>query len=390
MEVEGEHRFHPDLLDTKIGIIRALTGKGHIPACNHRIGPFNKTAQRREVMTFSKAWIPGVMSLMLSFLVISACTEKKLPITPDKVTLQLKWVHQAQFAGFYVASEKGFYEDEHIQIELLPGGNDVNVLTTLTSGRADFAVASSELVLTQRQRKSVPITAIAVIYRKSATVFMAKADSGISKPAHFAGKTIAAAASSQSYRETEYLLQALLEKMRIDIARIKMVSYDPSYEGFYSGEVDITPGYYTTGAIKIRKKGHKVNLIWPSDYGIHFYSDTLITTQRTIDKKPDLVERFLRASLKGWRYAIAHPVEAVEMTLKYARTKDHVLQSDMFNALTPLVHTGKDHIGWMEGRIWQNMHQILVEQQILEAPVEALDKTYTLQFLKKIYTADKP
>jgi NitT/TauT family transport system substrate-binding protein len=341
-------------------------------------------------MTFSKGWIFGVITLMLSFLVISACTEKKTPNPPDKVALQLKWVHQAQFAGFYVAQEKGFYEDEQIQIELLPGGNDVDVLTTLTVGKADFAVASSELVLTQQQRKSTSVTAIAAIYRKSATVFVAKSDSGISKPADFVGKTVAASASSQSYMETKYLLQALLEKMGIDITRIHMVPYDPSYEGFYSGEVDITPCYYTGGAIKIRKKGHKVNLIWPGDYGIRFYSDTLITTQQMIDVKPDLVERFLRASLKGWRYAIAHPVEAVDMILKYARIKDHELQASMFAASIPLVHTGKDHIGWMEDRIWQDMHRILVDQHILEAPIEALDKTYTLQFLRKIYITDKP
>jgi NitT/TauT family transport system substrate-binding protein len=327
---------------------------------------------------------------MLSFFVLSACIQKKSPNPSYKVTLQLKWVHQAQFAGFYVACEKGFYEDEQIQIELLPGGRDVNVLNTMISGRADFAVVSSELVLTQQQRTSIPITAIAAIFRKSATVFVAKADSGISKLSDFVGKTIAASASSQSYRETEYLLQALLEKRGIDITRIKMVPYDPSYEGFYTGKIDITPCYYTAGAIKIRQKGHKINLIWPSDYGIHFYSDTLITTQQMIDDKPDLVERFLRASLKGWQYAISHSVEAVDMTLKYARIKDHQLQTDMFKASTPLIHTGEDHIGWMEDRIWHDMHRILVDQHILETPIEALDKTYTLQFLRKIYSIHDP
>jgi NitT/TauT family transport system substrate-binding protein len=343
----------------------------------------------RETMTFSKRWALKVMTLTLSSLSIWACTEKKIQNPPVKVTLQLKWEHQSQFAGFYIAHEKGFYQDEHIQIELLPGGNNADVLTALTSGKADFAVVSSELVLMQRQKKSVPITAIAAIYRKSATVFLAMAASGISKPADFEGKTIAASASSQSYKEPEYLLQALLEKMGIDTDRIKMVPYDPSYKGFYSGEVDITPCYYTAGAIKIRKKGYKVNLIWPSDYGIHFYSDTLVATQEMIDENPVLVERFLRASLKGWRYAIAHPVEAVDVTLKYARVKKHELQADMFSALTPLVHIGKDHIGWMEARVWQNMHRVLVDQNILDAPLKALDKTYTLKFLEKIYTTAK-
>jgi NitT/TauT family transport system substrate-binding protein len=347
-------------------------------------------AGRREAMTFGRRWIFGVITLMLAFLAISACTEKTIPNTLDKITLQLKWVHQAQFAGFYVARENGFYKDEHIEIVFLPGGKDVDVLTTLINGKADFAVVSSELVLMQRQRKSIPITAIAAIYRKSATVFVAMADSGISKPADFVGKTIAASTSKQSFKELDYQLQALLEKMDIDITRIKKVPYDSSYKGFYSGQVDITGCYYTAGAIKIRKKGHKVNLIWPSDYGIHFYSDTLISTQRMIEQKHDLVERFLRASLKGWRYAIANPDEAVDTTLKYAEIKDREYQTDMFTALTPLVYTGKDHIGWMEARVWRNMHRILVDQHILKGSIKALDKIYTLQFLRKIYTADKP
>jgi NitT/TauT family transport system substrate-binding protein len=341
-------------------------------------------------MIFGKKWVFSGITLILLFLTTWACAEKKILNPFDKITLQLKWVHQAQFAGFYVAREKGFYSDEQIQIELLPGGNNADVLTTLTSGKADFAVVSSELVLMQRQREGLPITAIAAIYRKSATVFVAMAASGISKPADFEGKTIAASASSQSYKEPEYLLQALLEKMGIDINRIEMVPYDPGYEGFYSGNVDITPCYYTAGAIKIRNKGHKVNLIWPDDYGIHFYSDTLIATQQMIDEESDLVERFLRASLKGWRHAVKHPVEAVNTTLKYAEAKDREFQTDMFTALIPLVHTGKDHIGWMEARVWRNMHRVLVDQNILEGPVKALDKTYTMRFLEKIYnTAEK-
>jgi NitT/TauT family transport system substrate-binding protein len=132
-----------------------------------------------------------------------------------------------------------------------------------------------------------------------------------------------------------------------------------------------------------------VNLIWPSDYGIHFYSDTLITMQQVIDEKPDLVERFLRASLKGWRYAIAHPVEAVDRNLNMPGSRIMNSRPTCLPPCPPLAHTGKDNIGWMEARVWQNMHRVLVDQHILEDPIEVLDKTYTLKFLRK-YTADKP
>ena len=114
----------------------------------------------------------------------------------------------------------------------------------------------------------------------------------------------------------------MMKKLGLDASKVKIVPYDPAYTAFYNGEVEVTPCYSTGGLIKMRQKGLKLNLIWPSDYGIHFYSDTLVTTDRMISEKPDLVTRFLRASLKGWQDAIEDYRQAVTVTLKYAQIKD--------------------------------------------------------------------
>lgn len=317
---------------------------------------------------------------------MAACAKESERVPEDQVNLQLKWVHQAQFAGFYLANEKGYYKDEHIKVNFLEGGKDVDVLTSLVSGAAHFAVASSEMVLMQRQKESARITAIAVIYRKSAVVYVTMDDAGISGPTDFIGKTAAVIAKSQSHSEFEYQFNALMKKRGIDITQVNRVTYDPDYTDFYSGEVDITAAYYTGGVMKIRNKGFAVNLIWPNDYGIHFYSDTLISTEQIVDEKPELVERFLRATLKGWREVIAYPKEAVDITMKYAKVKDRDLQSDMLSAMAPLVHTGKDHIGWMNGDVWNQMHQVLVDQNIIAAAPIDLRKVFTMQFLEKVYS----
>lgn len=334
--------------------------------------------------TRDRPFISGLCIALVLF-IMTACT-KEIKIVPvDQVNLQLKWVHQAQFAGFYFAHEKGYYEDERIQVNFHEGGKDVDVLTSLVSGPAHFAVASSEMVLMQRLKESAPITAIAVIYRKSAVVYVTKADAGISSPTDFIGKTAAVVAKSQSHSDFEYQFNALVKKMGIDITQIHRVAYDPDYTDFYSGKVDITAAYYTGGVVKMRNKGIAVNLIWPNDYGIHFYSDTLITTEQIVNEKPELVERFLRATLKGWREAIAYTDESVDITMKYAKVKNRVLQSDMLSAMAPLVHTGKDRIGWMDGDVWHQMHQVLVDENILPAAHIDFSKVYTMKFLKKAY-----
>jgi NitT/TauT family transport system substrate-binding protein len=134
----------------------------------------------------------------------------------------------------------------------------------------------------------------------------------------------------------------------------------------------------------LRQNGLKLNLIWPSDYGIHFYSDTLVTTDRLIAEKPDLVTRFLRASLRGWKDAIEDYQDAVKVTLKYAQTKDPGLQTTMMEAMLPLVHTGEDQIGWMKAEVWQGMYRVLLDQKLLATPFE-VSHAYTLRFLNETY-----
>lgn len=340
-------------------------------------------------MTYKGRLHPGWCVLLFSVLILSACSQQKEAPLADKITLQLKWVHQAQFAGFYMAREKGYFAEENIEVNFIPGGLNVNNSASLLSGEADFSVVSPELVLLKRQTERAPITTIGAIYRRSAVVYVAMAESGIRHPADFVGKTAAVISRAESSGEFEYQFNAMLKRQGIDVSQVNMVPYDPSYAGFYSGHTDITAAYYTSGVIHIRNKGHKINLIWPTDYGIHFYSDIIITTEQMIERKPELVERFLRASLKGWRQAVADQKTAVDVTMKYAKIKDRQLQKSMMASLIPLVHTGKEPIGWMRDEIWKQTHRVMVEEKILERPLEDIRGAYTMRFLKAVYGQKK-
>jgi NitT/TauT family transport system substrate-binding protein len=320
------------------------------------------------------------VGLFLSGLLLLGCGATQPPKGLDEVKLQLKWVHQAQFAGFYVAQEKGYYAKENIKVTLLEGRQDIDIAQRVVSGQADFGVLTPEFIFIKRSQGAP----LAAIYRRSAVVFVAMADSGVVRPSDFMGKTVATGDPGGSQKDFELQFYAMMKRLGLDVSKVKIGPFDPSYTTFYNGKVEVTPCYSTGGLIKIRQKGLKLNLIWPSDYGIHFYSDTLATTDRLISEKPDLVARFLRASLRGWRDAIEDYQQAVTVTLTYAQIKDPQLQTTMMEAMLPLVHTGEDKIGWMKGEVWQGMYQILLEQRLLARPFD-VNQAYTLRFLKEIY-----
>lgn len=122
--------------------------------------------------------------------------------------------------------------------------------------------------------------------------------------------------------------------------------------------------------------------IWPSDYGVPFYADVLFTTDQMIEQKPEVVRRFLRATLKGWEAAIQDPEQAADVTLAYIPNGDKAFQLGMLKASIPLIDTGDLPIGTMQPEIWQTMYQILLEQGIITTPFD-VSSAYTLQFMEQ-------
>jgi NitT/TauT family transport system substrate-binding protein len=180
--------------------------------------------------------------LILSLLpVVLACQPQSQPKNPpDEVRLQLKWIHQAQFAGFYMAQKKGYYKAENINVTLLEGGPDVDIVQRLRSGQADFAVIAPETVfMVHNQGES--LVAIAAIQRRSPVVYLSKADSGIVRPKDFLGKTVATLDVSGSQKDMEIQFFAMMRKLGLDTAKVKIVPWDSAYTAFYNGEVDVSP-----------------------------------------------------------------------------------------------------------------------------------------------------
>ncbi len=319
------------------------------------------------------------IAMILLTLVTVGCAPQEAEEVPDEVRIQLKWVHQAQFAGLYEAQESGYYTEENINVEFIEGGPGINVIGALINDQADFVISTPENLIKSRS-EGMPIKAIAAIYRRSAATFVSMAGSGITGPSDFLDKKIAVL----DYQEFEIMFYSMIEKLGLDLSRIKLEPFDPEYVEFLNGNIDITPSYLTGGVSIIQEKGYDLNIIFPSDYGIHFYSDILIANEDLISQNPDLVTRFLRATLSGWKDAIGDTESAIKTTLKYAKIKDYDLQSTMMNSQVPLIHTGEDQIGWMKDEEWQMMYEILLEQKIINTSIDWHD-LYTMEFVNKTY-----
>ena len=145
--------------------------------------------------------------------------------------MQLKWLHQAQFGGYYAADQNGYYAAEGLKVNFVEGGPTVNLEKAVLEGTAQFGVLGADTLIADRA-SGKPLRAIAVIYRRNPMVFMALAESGIAKPEDFAGKTIQADNGA-------IILHAMLANVGISSDQYHEVNIGSYLEPFYSGQVQV-------------------------------------------------------------------------------------------------------------------------------------------------------
>jgi NitT/TauT family transport system substrate-binding protein len=317
------------------------------------------------------------LSIILAVvLLIAACSLKPTPaLTP--VTVQLSWTHQAQFAGFYAAEQKGYYAEEGLAVTFIEGGPTTSARETVLDGSTIFGVLGADEAILARAEGD-PLRAIAAVYRRSPRVYIALAESGIRTPSDFVGKTVSVNVNGLP------LLRTMMQRVGISAEQYRSVDNTPDLQALYSGDVDVRSVYLTNEVISARNAGYEINVIYPDDYGIHNYSDTLVTTDKTIAASPDLVLGFLRATLKGWTFAVENPTAIAPMVRAYAPQADAALEIAKMTASIPLVNTGEDYIGWMKAEIWAGMEQTMREQGGVTLPLD-VTQVYTMQFLNKVY-----
>lgn len=226
----------------------------------------------------------------------------------DKVVLQLKWEHEFQFAGYYAALWQGYYADEGLDVTILPatspsGPQLKSPVEEVSSGRADFAIGALD-ILTQRD-KGTRLKVLAPVFQRSPHSVFVLPGTPLDTVADLAKLTVATPIDDFTRAE----LEALFHSRQIDQKSVKFVDDPPTVETLLSGKADAIATYSISARVEAAERGVELKELTPSQFGLDFYGDTLFTHERVIKRDPDKVERFLRASLKGWEYALNHKKE---------------------------------------------------------------------------------
>ena len=317
------------------------------------------------------------MVLLILLVLVAGCSQKQESPPQDEIVVQLKWEHGVQFAGMYAAQVQGFYAEENLAVTFEPGGVGVVLEDRLFDGTADFVVMGATEALVGRANGQ-PHKAIAVINQVSPLVYFAKADAGITSPHDFAGRRVLV------YPD-DNVLPIMLARNGVDPDTLVVVEpQDFALADFYEDRVEIVTGYLTNEVLIAQRAGYDLAIVYPDDFGVHVYSDCLVTTDELIAHDPDLVARFLRATLRGWRYAIENPDTAADLALDHNSALDPEREHEAMRIIVALVYTGQSEIGWMQAEKWQSMYDMLPALGLIETAT-SLQDAYTMDFLQQVY-----
>lgn len=238
----------------------------------------------------------------------------------EKVVLQLKWQHQFQFAGYYAAIEQGYYREAGLEVELRERTIDQKrAVDLMLSGQADYAIDGSNVLISRIEGK--PLVALAAIFQHSPAVAI-----GLKKNNYHTAQGMVGKRMTSYGADIE--IPAMLLHEGIDPAKIEMVLSPLPIDALTSGEVDLSSVYLTNEPFILEQKGVPYTVINPINYGIDFYGDILVTSEKELMDHPLRAAAFRCASMKGWKYALAHSEEIVDLILaKYTQRKsrEHLL-----------------------------------------------------------------
>jgi diguanylate cyclase (GGDEF)-like protein len=239
----------------------------------------------------------------------------------EKVTLQLRWLHQFQFAGYYMAKEKGYYRDAGLDVTIIEA-NDKHPypVEEVVSGRANYGIGNSGLINERINGK--PVIVLAALFQNSPNVWILRKDPNIATIVDMANKRLM---MTKNIENAELI--ALFYNEGINVDKLNIIDSTFNINDLISKKVDAFNGYSTNEPYYLKQQGIDYITIDPRKYGVDFYSDCLFTSDNELSQHPQRVKAFREASLRGWAYALAHPEEAIDVILaKYSnlKTRDHL------------------------------------------------------------------
>ena len=305
-----------------------------------------------------------------------------------KATIRMKWLPQGSFTGYYVALEKGYYRDEGLDLEIVPGGP--NLLTeNLVATEADtFGLSGgTDSVLVARD-KGLPVVCFGLAHQVTPFVFVARKDGPVKTLRDMKGKRVVA-----WFTGANYVLAGMLANAGLGPDDVKIQPQQVSVTPFTNDDVDVCAAtvYNELYTIEQRLGRESLRTFIAEDSGITVPRDTLITSEKIMRDNPAMVAGFLKASIKGWKEAFANPASAIDTLLKVAPTLDRAHEEYSLGENKRLLTAGsaaEDGLLWLNMKSIQAAHDFFLQSKVLSKPVE-LDKAFNLGPLRTIPVSER-
>ncbi|MFA6571922.1 MAG: ABC transporter substrate-binding protein [Bacteroidota bacterium] len=333
-----------------------------------------------------KSAIQVISFCTIILLIISGCSSNKKN-EPDKdegkytkisVRMPIPIIEAGQ-TTFYVAQDQGYYKEEGLNINFKLGSKELNPIKMVATGEDDFAILGGPDALLTAVSKGQKLKAIAIIHRNSNfPCLITLKSSGITKLEQLKGEKIG---FYYGHISTD-VLRALFRQNQI---KIKEVDVGFDYNQLISGQIAAEWAFTVTGGLELPAKGININIITPADYGIITHGYTIFASEEMINKHPETVLKFLRASLKGVKFTLEHPNEALESLFKRDPKLDRELNKKRQAAYNAVTSSSDNYpIGYMDYSMFKGTYDRLVNEKVITEPFN-IKEAFTTKFLSEIY-----
>ena len=305
------------------------------------------------------------IKLLILFLFVIPSFGKEL----KKVTLQLSWFDQFQFAGYYMAKEKGFYEELGLDVEIKPFQFGLDIPKDVSDGKIDFAVGRETLILERAKDRN--IVALYALFQATPLILMSTKESGINSVNDFSNKRVMTTIDDSS----EVSLKAMIISNKVKLENLKFLKHTHNINDLTDKNTDVISAYISKSPYTLQKKGVEYNIFDPKKYGFDMYSDMLFTSESLINSDLNTVLLFKKASLKGWEYAYSNIEESAEVIInKYNSqnlTKEEVIYEG--TELKKLSYFNAKNLGEIKKDKIQRIYDLYNLMGLVPAPID-LDK----------------
>ncbi|WP_368031267.1 ABC transporter substrate-binding protein, partial [Arcobacter sp. s6] len=258
-----------------------------------------------------------------------------------KITLQLNWLNQFQFAGYYIAKEKGFYKNVNLDVQIKESTFNTDVVKEIETKNAEFAVGRSSLIIEKINGKD--IVTLSAISQESPLILLVKKDSNINSVKDLKNKKIMITPDAKYSAP----ILAMLSANELTSNDFTVVKHSFDINDLIEGNTDAMASYISNEPISLKEKGIEYTIFNPKDFGFDFYSDILFSSSKFIKDNPKLTKDFYEASLKGWKYAFENLAETAEIIYSKYNTQNktyiHLIKEG--EALKKLAYTGNNELG---------------------------------------------